>query len=96
MMTRIDNLCKECLVSLLHTETMHRDERYNTSHKADNIDSHKQYTQRDNEENVKTKGEQQLEKMQKTQETKAEYAERKQQVNEHINEIKKAMQMKIF
>ena len=49
-----------------------------------------------NEEDVKTKGEQQLEKMQKTQETKAEYAERKQQVNEHINEIKKAMQMKIF
>ncbi len=90
MMTRIDNLCKECLVSLLHTETMHRDERYDTGHKADSLKSHKQYTQ--HEEDVKTKGEKELERDNKKAETKAEYAEKKARMNEHLNEIKKAMQ----
>ena len=90
MMTRIDNLCKECLVSLLHTETMHRDERYDTGHKADSLKSHKQYTQ--HEEDVKTKGEKELERDNKKAETKAEYAEKKARMNDHLNEIKKAMQ----
>ena len=94
MMTRIDNLCKECLVSLLHTETMHRDERYNTGHKADSLKSHKQYTQ--HEDNTETKGESEKEDEEHFKEAVSEYTERKAKMNEHINEIKKAMQMKIF
>ena len=94
MMTRIDNLCKECLVSLLHTETIHRDERYNTGHKAVSLKSHSEYTQY--HDDAKTKGEKELEKMQKEEDKHGEYAERKQIVNEHINEIKKAMRLKIF
>ena len=94
MMTRIDNLCKECIVSLLHTETMHRDERYNTGFKADNINSHRRYTQKTDDSDVKTKGERQLEKIQHLDERTSEYSERRKDINNHINEIKNAMRLK--
>ena len=54
------------------------------------VTKHKQYTQ--HEEDVKTKGEKELERDNKKAETKAEYAEKKARMNDHLNEIKKAMQ----
>jgi len=85
MMTRIDNLCKVCLTSLLHVETMHRDGTYNTGHKADKLKSHKEYSQDEKDlENRKTVGEKEIEKKEK-------YSERKQEIMEHREKIMNVM-----
>lgn len=92
MMTRIDNLCKIAVTSLLHVETDHKDESYKTGFKADKLDSHKKYQQNDaDEEGRQTSGEKQRAKMQAKAEKDAIYREKKESMNNHINAIKKSM-----
>lgn len=92
MMTRIDNLCKIALTSLLHVETEHKDESYKTGFKGDSLKSHKEYQQKTaEEEGRQTKGEKERAKMEAAAERKAQYASRKTELNNHINAIKKSM-----
>lgn len=90
MMTRIDNLCKECLVSMLQTETMHRDERYQTGHKATNLNAHKEY-QQNMADDVETAGEKQYRKIKEKEERQSHRSERREEARERIKRIKKAM-----
>ena len=94
MMTRIDNLCKIALTSLLHTETDHKDGSYNTGFKADKLDSHKNYKQKSaDEEGRQTEGEKQGSAAEKAAERKAAYSEKKNAMLNHVNAIKKSMSM---
>lgn len=90
MMTRIDNLCKECLVSMLKVETMHKDERYNTGHKATNLKAHGEY-QQNMDDDVETAGEKQIRKLNERDERNNHRSERREEARERIKRIKKAM-----
>lgn len=85
MMMRIDNLCKECVTSMLEVERMKKDERYNTGFKGTSLKQHKEYKQ--TEDNEKTKGEQESEKMEAEQNSPSSRA----QLQERVNAIKEAM-----
>ena len=94
MMTRIDNLCKIAITSLLHVETDHKDESYKTGFKGDSLKSHKEYQQKSaDEEGRQTKGEKERAKMEAAAERKAQYASKKTEMNNHINAIKKSMSL---
>lgn len=94
MMTRIDNLCKQCVVSMLHQETMHTDERYNKGFKADSVKAHKEYKQY--EDNQKTKGEKWMEKQDKRLERNNAFSERQAQYMNRKIALKKAMRAHLF
>jgi hypothetical protein len=82
MMMRIDNLCKICVKSLLNSEHEVTDERMKTGFKSTKFGAHKGYIQ--NEDNTKTAGEKEREKM-------AERDERREETKQRVNDLKEAM-----
>ena len=85
MMIRIDNLCKECIVSLLEIERLKKDERHNPGFKGTSLKAHQNYKQGLDE--TKTKGEKEAEKMDKNYES----SERKADMINKMNELRKSM-----
>jgi hypothetical protein len=71
MVVRIDNLCKECLVSLLRAERMIKDERMKTGFKGTSLKKYKGLTQYDDSE-YKTKGDKEMAKLQGRTERRSE------------------------
>ncbi|MBR1818301.1 MAG: hypothetical protein IJ772_05560 [Bacilli bacterium] len=87
MMIRIDNLCKECVTSMLQVERLKKDDRYNTGFKGDKDTSNKKYQQKDDGE-YKTKAQRAQEKKEQRQ---SEYTERREQLRERLEGIRRAM-----
>jgi len=83
MMFRIDNLCKECVTSMLMVERYRKDDKYKTGFKADNKNSNNQYKQKDEGE-FKNKA-------MKEDERSEKYSEMRESMRSKIDEIKKAM-----
>ena len=82
MMIRIDNLCKQCVTSMLQVERLKKDDRYNTGYKGDKEKTNKGYQQK--EDNYKTKE-------QRYEEKKEVYAERRENLRNRLEGIRKAM-----
>ena len=90
LMLRIDNLCKECVVSMLEIERMKKDERYKTGFKGTSLKKHKNYKQ--SEDDTKTKGEKEYAKMNENSE---DTDSQKVQLQNRMNAIKAAMRPKL-
>ena len=87
MMMRIDNLCKECVTSLLNVERFRKDERYKTGFDADKKNDNNQYKQNEEKE-YKNKATREAEREELR---KSDYSEMKQSMRTRILEIKEAM-----
>jgi hypothetical protein len=88
MMMRIDNLCKECVTSLLNVERFKKDSRYKTGFNADKKNDNNEYKQAKNEKEYKNEATKEQER--EEQRSKA-YADKKAAMRQRIDDLRAAM-----